>query len=233
MSLLEEVLEAHGGRQRWAKLRTIEMSLASGGLAFTMHMQRTAFHSMKVTVWPHEPRVELVGVVKPGWRGVFAGDRVELFDETGAKVGARDRPRAGFDKLSKNFVWDDLDILYFGAYAIGNYISFPFILDDPKVQVEARRDGGDQLVATFDPSIATHSRVQVFHVDEARHLTRHDYTADVMGGWANAANLCRASEVVDGLRFYTRRIVHPRFGARRVVHFPTLVWIEIEDLRVT
>jgi hypothetical protein len=38
--------------------------------------------------------------------------------------------------------------------------------------------------------------------------------------------------VVDGLRFYTRRLVTPRFGDPLVLPGPTLVWIELDDIRV-
>lgn len=78
----------------------------------------------------------------------------------------------------------------------------------------------------------THSALQTFHVDAAGLLLRHDYTADVIGGWATAANRCLASAVVDGLRFYTRRLVTPRFGDHLVLPGPTLVWIELDDIRV-
>jgi hypothetical protein len=74
--------------------------------------------------------------------------------------------------------------------------------------------------------------VQSFHVDASGLLTRHDYTADVIGKWANAANFCLASEIVDGVRFYTRRRVLPRFGTQTVLPFPTLVWIEIDAIRL-
>ena len=66
-------------------------------------------------------------------------------------------------------------------------------------------------------------------LDAAGLLRRHDYTADVIGGWATAANRCLASEVVDDLRFYTRRLVTPRFGDHLVLPGPTLVWIELDD----
>ncbi len=69
-------------------------------------------------------------------------------------------------------------------------------------------------------------------LDAAGLLLRHDYTADVIGGWATAANRRLASEVVDGLRFYTRRLVTPRFGDHPVLPGPTLVWIELDDIRV-
>ena len=88
------------------------------------------------------------------------------------------------------------------------------------------------LRAAFGPQVPTHSALQTFHVDAAGLLLRHDYTADVIGGWATAANRCLASAVVDGLRFYTRRLVTPRFGDHLVLPGPTLVWIELDDIRV-
>jgi len=37
--LLEETIEAHGGRERWRAVRTIEFALSSGGLAFLSRSQ--------------------------------------------------------------------------------------------------------------------------------------------------------------------------------------------------
>jgi hypothetical protein len=56
--------------------------------------------------------------------------------------------------------------------------------------------------------------------------------ADVIGRWAAAANFCVASAEAGGLSFYSRRRVFPRLGANTVLPVPTLVWIEIDDLRV-
>ena len=88
------------------------------------------------------------------------------------------------------------------------------------------RGDGDGWV--FDPDGARYWGVH----GAAGLLLRHDYTADVIGGWATAANRCLASAVVDGLRFYTRRLVTPRFGDHVVLPGPTLVWIELDDIRV-
>ena len=45
-------------------------------------------------------------------------------------------------------------------------------------------------------------------------------TADVIGGWATAANRCLASAVVDGSLLH-RRLVTPRFGDHLVLPGPT------------
>ena len=137
---------------------------------------------------------------------------------------------------SRLWCWERLDILYFAGYALWDYLSFPLLLALPGVRVTGvepgRPEGVQMLRAAFGPQVPTHSAQQTFHVDAAGLLLRHDYTADVIGGWATAANRCLASAVVDGLRFYTRRLVTPRFGDHLVLPGPTLVWIELDDIRV-
>ncbi len=228
--LLEQVLEAHGGRARWQSLDTIEADFSSGGLAFSLHLQPWTLQGLKISVQPHARRVVLRDFVHPGWSGVWTPNRVQILDDHGVVVAQRLDPRIAFSRIDKQVRWNKLDILYFAGYALWNYLSFPFILESPGVTLG--NTDSRELRARFDSSVPTHSEVQSFHVDPSGLLTRHDYTADVIGKWANAANFCLASELVDGLRFYTRRRVLPRFGTQTVLPFPTLVWIEIDAIRL-
>jgi hypothetical protein len=235
--LLEEVVEAHGGRAHWQTVRDIEASLSSGGLAFTAHGQPFALRNLKVSVSPHERRVVLTHFCGMHWRGVWTPNHVEIRDSENRLIDERRDPRRFFGSLVKTVKWDKLDILYFAGYALWNYLSFPFILSQPGVAISEIASPGNsgalRLEALFDASLPTRSARQTFHIDTKRHLTRHDYTADVIGPWATAANCCLASERVAGLRFYTRRKVYPRIGrGNGVMPFPTLVWIEIDDLNV-
>lgn len=230
-TLIERVIQAHGGRAHWRALGAIEARLDSSGLAFSAHMQPTALRNLRITVRPHARYVDLRDFHRVGWHGIWTPERVQLFDAEGCLAEQRDQPRASFARPIKMLHWDRLDILYFAGYALWNYLGFPFILEEPGVRLTAR--GPDRLLAHFDASVPTHSARQEFHIDAEGLLTRHDYTADVIGSWANAANLCLASEVVDGLRFYTRRRVYPRFGTSGPLPFPTLVRIDLDDLRLT
>lgn len=228
--LFEKVIEAHGGRHRWQTLESIEASFSSGGLAFTLHMQPLALKGLRLSMQPHARRVVLHDFCYPGWSGVWSPDRVQILDAAGNLVSERGHPRQSFSRFSRQVRWDKLDILYFAGYALWNYLGFPFILESPGVSILKAEAG--RLVTRFDAEIPTHSAQQVFHIDDSALLTRHDYTADVIGSWANAANFCRDSEVVDGLRFYTRRRVFPRFGEDIVLPLPTLVWIKIDSIRL-
>ena len=233
---LQAVFDAHGGTVRWQAVERIEARLSSGGLAFISKFQASALKGLRATVWPHEPRVELGGFGQPGGRGLWTPDEVQLVDAAGTVVARRSQPRAALFTWPKRLGWDRLDILYFAGYALWNYLSFPLLLALPGVRVTGvepgRPEGVQMLRAAFGPQVPTHSALQTFHVDAAGLLLRHDYTADVIGSWATAANRCLASEVVDGLRFYTRRLVTPRFGDHLVLPGPTLVWIELDDIRV-
>jgi hypothetical protein len=234
--LLEKSIAAHGGSERWQSLQAINASLSSGGLAFTSHLQPFALRNLKLSLLPHSREATLHGYGRPGWCGKWTPGHVRMLDENGSLVAERHDPRASFAKFRKNFQWDKLDMLYFAGYALWNYLSFPFILKSPGVGIEEAVNAGvahlHRLDAHFDETIPTHSPVQSFYLDESGILKRHDYTADVIGSWAKAANLCLASEQVEGMRFYTRRRVYPTMGHRLVLPLPTLVWIEIDDIRL-
>jgi hypothetical protein len=230
--LLEEVLEAHGGRKRWRSLDSIEADFSSGGLAFSLHLQPWALQGLRISVQPHARRVVLRDFGHPGWSGVWTPNQVQILNNAGIVVAQRQDPRSAFSRIDKQVRWTKLDILYFVGYALWNYLSFPFILESPGVTLGETDTNTREMRARFDPSVPTHSEMQTFYIDNSGLLTRHDYTADVIGKWANAANFCLASEVVDGLRFYTRRRVVPRFGSQTVLPIPTLVWIEIDAIRL-
>ncbi len=101
--LLDDVIAAHGGRERWRQVDkrwrqvdTIEANLSSGGLAFALHLQPRALLNLKVAVRPHAREVVLGDYVHPGWRGVWTGDEVRILDDQGKTVAQRSQPRMSF-----------------------------------------------------------------------------------------------------------------------------------------
>jgi hypothetical protein len=162
--LLDDVIAAHGGRERWRQVDTIEANLSSGGLAFALHLQPRALLNLKVAVRPHAREVVLGDYVHPGWRGVWTGDEVRILDDQGKTAAQRSQPRMSFSRLDRQVRWDKLDMLYFAGYALWNYLSFPFILEAPGVSLtESKRPqtrGARRIDARFDPGIPTHSTLQ-------------------------------------------------------------------------
>lgn len=234
---LDNVLRAHGGRERWRSVSTIEASLDCGGFALLSRFQPSALRRLRARVSPHARAVELRDFTQAGWTGRWSPGRVALHDASDRLVDERSASRRQFVEHADRVTWDTLDVLYFAGYALWNYLSFPFLLEQPGVTVSMPGSGvpgsGRRLLADFGDGFPTHSSRQLFHFDDDWRLIRHDYTADVIGDWATAANLPLRSEEVGGLRLYTRRKVYPRMGSGHTVWpLPLLIWIELDDLAV-
>jgi hypothetical protein len=90
---------------------------------------------------------------------------------------------------------------------------------------------GERIAAVFPPDIPTHSRRQVFYFDGQGLLTRLDYTAEVVGGWARAAHLCEDYRGFDGLKAATKRRVWPILFGAKPMPFPNLVALDIDEIR--
>lgn len=69
------------------------------------------------------------------------------------------------------------------------------------------------------------------YFDAQRLLTRLDYTAEVVGGWARAAHICEDYQDFGGLKAPTRRRVWPMFFGDKPMSFPNLVALDIDDIR--
>lgn len=222
---------AHGGLDRWNSVRSIRVRLDAGGLAFASRLQPWALRGLDATVFPHEPCVHFAGFGgRPGWVGEWRPGQARWLDATGTLRAERNDPWASYRRWSRQLRWDRLDVLHFAGYALWNYLSFPFLLALPGVEVSAGPPGAP-LQARFPQDFPTHSREQAFHLDADLQLLRHDYTAMAFGRWAHAANFCDASVQVGGLRFYTRRRVLPTFR-QSVLAWPVLVWLRVAALQL-
>ncbi len=237
--LLDAVLEAHGGLERWRGVREIAARLRSGGFALASRGKPRAFRAYEARIATAEPRVVLAPYPKAGRRGIFEAGMVRIESEAGEVLARREDPRAAFGGLRRAVWWDRLDALHFAGYALWNYFCAPFLFRHPGVTAregEPWEEGGERwrrLHVTFPPGLPTHSREQVFYFDAAGLLRRHDYTAEVFGGWARAAHYTAAHRRFDGLVVPTRRRVYPRRRDNRPRPFPTLVWIDVDDVRIT
>lgn len=240
-ALLDEVVEAHGGAERWASVRKIRARARSGGLLLRTRVPGNRFREMRLEASVAEPRSAAEPFPADGQRGVFDHGAVRIETLDGEVVDSRSDPRAlffGRSGLRRNLRWDALDSIYFAGYAWWNYLTAPYLLLREGVsvrEVEPWREGGEtwrRLEAHFPPGLDTHSPRQTFYYDRELRLRRHDYVAEVVGGWARAAHRCEDHVDVEGLRFPTRRWVRPIGPGNRVMPFPTLVALRLSEIEV-
>jgi hypothetical protein len=239
--LLEEVLEAHGGLERWREARTIQARVRSGGLLLRTRVPGNRFADYRLTAWVPEPRAVLDPFPRTGQRGAFERGEARIESDAGEVIDARADPRPAFFGLSglrRNLRWDPLDSAYFAGYAMWNYLTTPYLLASDGVEVseagtwDERGEKWRRLAVRFPEGIVTHSTDQTFYFDAHGRLRRHDYVADVIGGWAKVAHYCADHVQAGGLVFPTRRWVRPIRPGNRSLPFPTMVWIQLADLHV-
>jgi hypothetical protein len=205
-------------------------------------MPGNRFRDARIEAATQEP----VGWATPfpgeGRRGVFDHGTVRIETLDGEVLASRERPREQFfgrAGLRRNLRWDPLDAMYFAGYAWWNYLTHPFLLarDDVAVsEIEPWREAGGEtwrrLEAHFPEGLDTHSEGQLFYYDAALRLRRHDYTAEVVGGWARAAHMCADHTEAGGLVFPTRRWVRPVGPRNRPLPAPTLVSLQLSEIEI-
>lgn len=235
--ILQQIIDAHGGLSLWNSIDAIEADISARGFLFTVK-QRPVLNHIKVTAKAHEPHFLFHDFPSPGLTGELIGnDEVRVIGSDGKIVERRLQPRSTFRGLKRLVCWDALDFIYFGGYAMWNYLITPFLFLRDGFQIEILEPHPDmppswvRLCVTFPDDIPAHCRTQLFYFNENRLLQRIDYTAEVVGHWAHAAHLCENYREFDGFKAPIRRQVRPLFWGNRPLPGPTLVALEIHDIR--
>ena len=222
---ISRVIAAHGGIQRWRQVRELHVELSSGGLAFATKGASSVLHGARVVLTPARQRAQLTGSFPRPWKVTFA--------DSPALASALARLRTGPRRVR----WSTDDVAAFAAAAISTYVSLPFLLTEPDVQVcrrepDSRHPDWDRVDVVLPARIPTHCQRQTLYIDGSGHIRRHDYTALAFGPWARAAQLLDGYAEFDGLVMATKRVVHLRLPGGASPAWPTLVWIKIHDIRI-
>ena len=208
--LLDAVLEAHGGLERWQDFSLVRATIVSGGELWGIKglVQDAAPREMTVSLHHEWASVTPYGAADQ--RTDFTPDRIAIEKLDGEVVAERDDPRASFAGHELDTPWDPLHRAYFNGYAMWTYLTTPFLLALPGVSVsevapiEEEGEVWAGLQADFPDQIATHCRLQEFYFGPDHLLRRHDYRVDVAGGFA-AAQYVHDIVDVEGMKFPTRR----------------------------
>jgi hypothetical protein len=234
--LLERAIEAQGGAERYDSASQITTHMRVSGWAFVFKFQRGKLANVTGTVSTSEPHTVLAPYPREGARGVFDRGAVRIESDTGEVLAERADPRAGFRRFRRNFWWDDLDLLYFGGYALWGYMNAPFMFRRPEFDVEEdepwQEDGETWrcLRVRFPDDVPAHSQEQRYYFDERGLLRRNDYTAEPFGQWAKATHYCWDHAEFGGLVVPTRRKAMPRRRNGKPLRALGLVSIAIDDV---
>ncbi|MER7930839.1 MULTISPECIES: hypothetical protein [unclassified Streptomyces] len=234
--LLDEVVEAHGGLDRWNRFTTVTATVVSGGDLFVVKGMPQDPAPRRQTVWLHEERASLFPFGAPDRRSEFTPERLRIVTTDGRTVARRDHPRASFAGHVLETPWDALDRAYFNGYAMWTYFTTPFLFTLPGFTVTEIEPWHERdqvwrgLDVTFPPSYPSHSEHQQFYFGSDGLLRRHDYHVDVAGGFATAQYVHEIIEA-DGIRLPSVRRAFRRDSCGRAWPGLLMVAIDVTEVR--
>lgn len=233
---LTEILDAHGGMDRWNSFHKVEATIVSGGGLFQLKGIPQDSTPRRMTVWLHEERSSVHPFGSPDQRTMFTPERIAIEKLDGTLVAERFGARDSFAGHQMNTGWDPLHRAYFNGYALWTYLTTPFVLAMDGVRVEETepwRESNETwqvLRAYFPGAIDSHCQIQDFFFGEDLMLRRHDYQVNVAGGF-QAAQLTSDYVTADGVSLPTKRRAYTRGSDRRPIEAMLMVAIDLSDVQ--
>ena len=228
-------MDAHGGLDRWRRLKTVSARLIQGGVLWKLKGQDGVLDDVHLTVDLRKEWASHWPFVKANQRTSFQPDRIAIETSDGAVVEERFNPRESFKGHAFDTPIDKLQLAYFAGYAMWTYLNTPFLFALPGVEteeIEPWKENGAvwrRLKVKFPASIATHSAVQTFYFDKEGLLKRHDYDVDIFGG-AGAAHYVSDLTEFFGIIVPAKHTVFPRQPDGSPATAPLLVSIDMSEV---
>lgn len=233
--LLNHVLIAHGGLERWNSFNQVRATLVTGGSLWAMKGLTQDSAPRQMSVWLHEQRASVTPFGGADQFTAYTPDRIAIENTAGKVIAERTAPRESFVGHGESSPWDPLHRAYFNGYALWSYLTMPFQFTWPGVvteEVEPWHEGSERwrrLRVTFPETVATHCAVQDFYFGDDFLLRRHDYSVDVSGGLP-AAQYVHGYVEADGLRMPGKRRAYRRKADGQADTDALLVAIDLSDI---
>jgi hypothetical protein len=123
--LLANIINAHGGTDRWNGFEKVEATIVSGGGFFSLKGMMQDSDPRRVTVWLHEERSSVMPFGAPDQRTMVTPDRIAIEKLDGSVVAERRAPRDSFAGHQMSTPWDALHRAYFNGEALWTYFTTP------------------------------------------------------------------------------------------------------------
>ncbi|HTU72148.1 MAG TPA: hypothetical protein VMG38_01385 [Trebonia sp.] len=231
--LLQAVINAHGGIDRWSRLHSVTAHLAQGGAGWAMSGHEGILADSFVTASLHEQRVSYHPFGAPGQRAAYTPERVAIVTDSGDELEALDHPAASFG-VHGPVPWTTLQVGYVAGTSIWAWLTQPFTYALPGFQVTEPgpvSEKGEELRrlrVRWPDGLAAHSSVQTIYVGGDGLIRRHDYEMAVMDGHKVAHFVSGYTEVA-GIMVATRHAVFPRADGQALSR-PLLISADISQV---
>ena len=145
--LLDTVIEAHGGLERWGQLDSVSARLIQGGAMWGIKGQQGVLDDVFVRASLHQERESHHPFGAPDRRSAFTPERVAIETTSGDVVEALEQPRASFAGHVLETPWTTLQLAYFVGTAMWTYLTQPFTFALPgfkTTELDPWRENGEE-----------------------------------------------------------------------------------------
>jgi hypothetical protein len=230
-NLLDLAVEAHGGLDRWNKVKSVRVVASITGAIWFVKSKGDALKDVIMTI---ETKKERLITDFPGQdkRSIFEPSRIVIEKADGTLIEARNDPEKSFQGQQRDTPWDDIHVAYFCGEALWTYLNIPFLYTHEGFaaqELSPIQEAGEtwrRLKVTFPDTVKSHSREQITCFGPDGLLRRHDYTVDILGG-ATGLNYASDYRDVDGIIVPAKRRIYAYEGDYQLVKEPLLVAIDM------
>jgi hypothetical protein len=232
--LLERAVTAHGGLDRWNRVKSIAVDAAITGALWYVKGKTDALKDVHLEVATKRQllTMDYVGQDK---RSIFEPLRVVIQHRDGTLIDARDEPEVSFEGHQLETPWDNVHLAYFSGEALWTYLNVPFLYTGPGftteeiAAIDVDGEAWRRLKVTFPEHIKSHTREQISCFGPDGLLRRHDFTIDILGG---ATGMLYATDYrdVDGIIIPTTRRGYAWQDDYQLVPEPLLVAIDMGEI---
>jgi hypothetical protein len=233
--LLHEVLQAHGGLDRWNSYEKVQATIVTGGQLFGMKGTPQDPTPRRMTVATRREWASVTPYGADDQHTDFTANRIAIEKIDGTVVKERLRPSEHAEGKAVDAPWDALDRAYFNGYALWTYLTAPFHFAMPGFDVEEIAPWREQdelwrgLRVTYPAGVVSHSQQQDFYFGSDFLLRRHDYHVEASGGFA-AAQYMFELVTVQGITLPTKRRAYMRDPNLLPIHERLMVSIDISNV---
>src|SRR5713101_9285192 len=222
--LLETVIEAYGGLERWNQLDAVSVHGVNGGVLWALKGQAGVVDDVFVRANLHQERESHHPFGAPDRRSAFTPERVAIETTTGEVIEALEQPRASFAGHTLETPWTTLQLAYFVGTAMWTYLTQPFtfaMTGFKTAELDPWQENGEQqrrLRVVWPNYLATHSTVQTVYFGDDGLIRREDYDVEILGGSVGAHYMSGYTRVAGIMIPTMHRIFR---GRRRAGHSPS------------
>jgi hypothetical protein len=236
--LLNTVIDAHGGLERWNQLDAVSARLLQGGALWELKGQPGVLDDVFVRASLHAERESHHPFGAPDRRSSFTPERVAIETTAGDVLEELDQPRASFAGHTLESQWTTLQLAYFVGTAMWTYLTQPFTFAIPGFEtkeLDPWQEGDEEwrrLSVVWPGYLATHSTAQTLYFGSDGLIRRHDYDVEIQGGTGGAHFMSGYTEVA-GIKVPTSHRIFPRQPDGQALSEPLLVSIDLSEISFT